>query len=91
MLSPRTLAALALAGGFLLSAAPTATAAQKRVTFAARICDSYSQIFANEARNNIMESLKQLGPTTPYPSSASQMDPVTENRPPQNACRPLDG
>jgi len=37
-----------------------------------------------------MESLKQLGPATPYTSTA-QMNPVTEARPPQDVCRPLVG
>jgi hypothetical protein len=81
---------LAIVCGIAASTAPAAGAANKRVTFAARVCDSYSQIFANEARNNIMESLKQLGPATPY-SSTAQMDPVTEAKPPQDACRPLVG
>jgi uncharacterized repeat protein (TIGR01451 family) len=89
MLSPRTLRALALACGLLLIA-PATAAANRRVTFAARVCDSYSQIFANEARNNIMESLQQLGPATPYASTA-QMDPITEALPPQGDCRPLVG
>jgi len=81
---------LAVAIGVALSTAPAAGAASKRVTFAARVCDSYTQIFANEARNNLMESLQQLGPSTPY-SSTSQMDPLVEARPPQDACRPLVG
>jgi uncharacterized protein DUF11 len=85
-----SIATLAVAGGLVLIAAPAAVAANKRVTYAARVCDSYSQIFANEARNNIMESLQQLGPATPYASTA-QMDPITEALPPQGDCRPLVG
>jgi uncharacterized repeat protein (TIGR01451 family) len=85
----RWVAVLALACGVIPGAASTA-AANQRVTFAARVCDSYSQIFANEARNNIMESLQQLGPATPY-SSTAQMDPLIETLPPQDACRALMG
>jgi len=36
------------------------------VTIAARSCPTYEDITANRARNNIMESLKDLGPDTPY-------------------------
>ena len=82
---------LAVAIGVALSTAPAAGAASKRVTFAARrLRLRIRQIFANEARNNLMESLQQLGPSTPY-SSTSQMDPLVEARPPQDACRPLVG
>src|SRR5262249_30760407 len=90
MRSPRWIATVALASGGLTLVAAPAAMANKRVTFAARVCDSYSQIYANEARNNIMESLQQLGPATPYASTA-QMDPITEALPPQGDCRPLVG
>jgi hypothetical protein len=36
------------------------------VTLAARSCPSYTDITANRARNNIMESLRDLGGDTPY-------------------------
>ena len=85
------LACLALSCTMAMATAPAAVAANKRVTFAARVCDSYGDIFANEARNNLMESLQQLGPDTPYPSSSAQMDPLTEDLPPQDSCRPLVG
>jgi hypothetical protein len=32
------------------------------VTIAARVCDTYTDIFANGSRNNIQESLRDLGP-----------------------------
>ena len=38
----------------------------RQVTIAARSCPSYQAITANRARNNIMESLKDLGADTPY-------------------------
>ncbi len=82
------LACVALSSAAGLVSAPSALGETKRVTFAARVCDSYANVFANEARNNIMESLKQLGPNTPY-SSTAQMDPITEDLPPQGpAARP---
>lgn len=36
------------------------------VTIAARQCPSYTDITANRARNNIQESLRDLGVDTPY-------------------------
>jgi hypothetical protein len=36
------------------------------VTIAARVCPTYEDITANRARNNIQESLRDLGPDTPY-------------------------
>jgi Domain of unknown function DUF11 len=51
----------------LQTLAPPAQAQQKRlVTIAARSCPSFDAITANRARNNIMESLENLGPDTPY-------------------------
>ncbi|WP_041730972.1 prealbumin-like fold domain-containing protein [Conexibacter woesei] len=59
------------------------------VTIAARECDEYTDIRANLARNNIMESLQDLGDDTLY-SSGDQIDPRTEQAG-QPACRPLVG
>jgi hypothetical protein len=57
------------------------------ITFAARVCDSYADVLANKARNNIMESLKDLGADTNYaPSdivSAEKEETGNAN------CRPL--
>jgi uncharacterized repeat protein (TIGR01451 family) len=60
----------------------------KLVTIAARSCPDYTSIFANRARNNIMESLKDLGPDTEYAAG----EPLTnekETNPPQDACEPI--
>lgn len=57
------------------------------VTIAARECDEYTDIRANLARNNIMESLQDLGADTLY-SSGDQVDPRTEQAG-QPECRPL--
>lgn len=65
----------------------TAQAQQKSVTIAARACPSYEAITANRARNDIQESLRDLGADTPY-SSSDAVDPDVEGRS-QPLCRPL--
>ena len=73
----------------LVGAQPAAASHIRYVTFAARYCPTYADINANEARNNIQESLKPLGANTPYgPNDA--MDPVTEETN-QPLCKPLAG
>jgi hypothetical protein len=57
------------------------------VTFAARVCDLYTDISANKARNNIQESLKDLGPDTNYPPG-ELVNPDRELAG-QPKCRPL--
>jgi Domain of unknown function DUF11 len=59
------------------------------VTFVARSCPAYSDIFANKARNDIQESLKDLGPNSPYTQVAALVDPAIESLPPQDACAAL--
>jgi hypothetical protein len=61
------------------------------VTFVARSCPSYSDIFANKARNDIQESLEDLGPDSTYNTNGQLVNPVAEARPPQTACSPLPG
>src|ERR1700742_331829 len=51
------------------------------VTFVARSCPEYTDIFANKARNDIQESLKDLGPDTPYINSDALGDPAVESGP----------
>ena len=58
------------------------------VTFVARSCPSYDDIFANRARNDIQESLKDLGPPSPY-SGNFLVDPSVEDLPPQDVCSAL--
>jgi hypothetical protein len=58
---------LLVIAGLAASAPPAAAQQQTRlVTIAARSCPSYTAITANRARNNIMESLQDLGRDTPY-------------------------
>ena len=49
------------------------------LTIAARSCPTYADITANRARNDIQESLRDLGPNTPY-SSREKIDPDVEQR-----------
>ena len=61
------------------------------VTFVARACPAYSDIFANRARNDILESLEDLGPDTQYGDSGQLVNPTAEGIPPQDVCKPLVG
>jgi uncharacterized repeat protein (TIGR01451 family) len=63
--------------------------ADRWVTIAARECDSYSDIRANLARNNLMESLQDLGRDTLY-ESGEPVDPRKEKAG-QPRCRPITG
>lgn len=63
--------------------------ADRWVPIAARECDSYTDIRANLARNNIQESLQDLGEDTLY-ESGEPIDPRTELAG-QPKCRPLTG
>ena len=76
----------------LLSLCSSASAARPHptgllLTLAARTCPSYTDITANKARNNIMESLRDLGPDTPY-RDGENVDPDVEEAVQPN-CRPL--
>src|ERR1700744_5971649 len=59
------------------------------VTFVARSCPEYTDIFANKARNDIQESLKDLGPDSPYAQIDALVDPEIESMAPQDACSAL--
>jgi hypothetical protein len=83
-----------LGGSLAFSAAAAAQiegeqSADRWVTIAARECDSYTDIRANLARNNIMESLQDLGADTLY-QSGEPIDPRTELEG-QPTCRPITG
>ncbi len=88
----RWIAALIVVAGALLCVGPTtsARADTKLVTIAARSCPAYTDIRGNRARNNIMESLKDLGPDTNY-AAGEALTVEKENAPPQNACTPITG
>ena len=59
------------------------------VTIAARQCPTYTDIRANRARNNIQESLKDLGPDTPY-TAGQPISPSIEDATQPN-CTPITG
>jgi uncharacterized repeat protein (TIGR01451 family) len=61
----------------------------KLLTVAARVCPSYADVTANLARNNIQESLKDLGADTLY-TSGQPIDPDLEAKGQPN-CKPLVG
>ena len=60
------------------------------VTLAARTCPAYTDIIANRNRNNIQESLEDLGPDTNY-SGGEVVVPAKEAAAPQDNCSPLTG
>ena len=70
-----------------LVAVPSAGAQQRLVTYAARACPDYSAVRANLARNDIQESLKDLGKDTLYTSG----EPISAGKElaGQPTCRPL--
>ena len=90
--APATAAVLAL---LMWAAAPAGAQiqgdpdSQRLVTIAARECDSYTDIRANLARNDIQESLQDLGADTLY-TSGQPVDPRTELAG-QPKCRPITG
>jgi uncharacterized repeat protein (TIGR01451 family) len=91
--SGRIIAMAATAATLVLAApGPSASAAEtaKLVTIAARSCPSYDVIRGNRARNNIMESLKDLGPDTNY-QSGEAITAEKEDADPQDACSPITG
>src|SRR4051812_25598052 len=61
----RGFAVVAVGVGLLAGAQPAA-AEPLKVTIAARSCPTFDSVTANRARNNIMESLENLGADTPY-------------------------
>jgi hypothetical protein len=86
----------------LIDVAPASATHERWVTFAARVCEDFSQVTANRARNNIQESLRDLGPNTPYGTVQpggrvipNEVDPAIEAEfqppPPEPGCRPLAG
>ena len=88
----RRLPALLAVFGVLLAVLPSSAGAQVRgtgykVTIAARHCPEYTDIRANRARNDIQESLEDLGEDTPY-TSGQPIDPAIEAATQPN-CTPL--
>ena len=76
-----------LCGGLALPAGGMAQSSNLQLTVAARVCPSYTDISANRARNNIQESLKDLGVDTAYPNG-DPISPAKEDAFQKN-CSPL--
>ena len=64
-----------------------AAPAPKIVTFAARSCPSYTDVMANLQRDNLQQSLEDLGPDSRY-RSGQPVDPGIESDA-QPKCKPL--
>jgi hypothetical protein len=62
----QTIVAAVILGLLLGALAEPSLAVPLRVTIAARQCPSFDSVTANRNRNNIMESLQNLGADTPY-------------------------
>ena len=85
-----TAIAVAVVGG-LGAPSPAHATHTKLLTLAARVCPSFVSITANTARNNIMESLEDLGADSPYKPVGpfpKVMDPDVEAAA-QPDCEPL--
>src|SRR5262245_66529865 len=78
------LSATAIGSSALVSSADAAL-----LTVVARECPSYQAITANIARNNIMESLEQLVPDSPY-QAGDQVNPKIEEKEHQGR-NPIEG
>ncbi len=99
MLGLKSALAVVLSGCAVLASAPASAVAQGGddgtgywVTIAARVCPSYTDISANKSRNNIMESLRDLGPDTPYVGDlASSLVVPSIEQLSQPLCKPLPG
>ncbi len=67
-----------------------ATAPTYQVTYVARTCATYTDVMANLARNNLQESLRDLGPDTVYSPGQPISATVEESAPPiGRSCTPL--
>ena len=70
--------------------APYAGAQTRSITYAARSCPSYTDVTANLARNNIQESLRDLGDDTDYVSGRRRSHRRSRSRGQPN-CTPIVG
>ncbi|WP_372350537.1 hypothetical protein [Streptomyces sp. KL116D] len=61
------------------------------VTFVARSCPQYSDVMANKARNNIQESLRDLGPDSNYASNETVSAAKEAAGTPLPPCEALPG
>jgi hypothetical protein len=93
MAARRYVCVLAAVAITLIDVAPASASHERWVTFAARVCDDFPLVTANRARNNIQESLRDLGDDTPYGRIVpNEVSPAVEAEfQPPPGCRPLAG
>ncbi|HEY6780341.1 MAG TPA: hypothetical protein VI111_05260, partial [Thermoleophilaceae bacterium] len=72
-----------------LAQGPDGQGSDRFVTFVARECPDYADIMANRARNDIQESLRDLGQDSTY-QAGDPIDPITEAEQDPN-CTPITG
>ncbi|NEA41349.1 LPXTG cell wall anchor domain-containing protein [Streptomyces sp. SID11385] len=83
---------VAVGGGVpAYGAQPRAAENPLSITYVARDCPQYSDIMANKARNNIQESLRDLGPNSNYGSSEAVSAAKEAAGTPLPPCEPLTG
>ena len=90
--SARAIAASIVAILLLTIVGPVAAATTPTylVTYVARTCATYTDVMANLARNNLQESLRDLGPDTVYSPGQPISNTVEETAPPVGrSCTPL--
>lgn len=93
----RRITGLIALGAVLMATVPAAAASAVSeppylVTFVARTCATYTDVMANLARNNLQESLRDLGPDTVYTPGQAISPTVEESAPPVGRdCDPLPG
>lgn len=91
----RLLLGVLLVGAAWLAIGASRAAAQTgtgySVTFVARDCTSYDDIFANKFRDNLMQTLQDVGPDSPYTDPTVLVNPDYEDLYPQSLCKPLTG
>jgi hypothetical protein len=80
-------AGVLVAASLVVCAPASARSSSYLVTYAARACSSYTDIAANLARNDIQESLRDLGPDTSYVSGEA-ISPAKEQQAQPN-CSPV--
>ena len=83
----RACLALAVVAAVTGASASVASAATWKMTLVARSCPAYTDVMANLARNDIQESLRDLGKDTVY-SSGQPISPTIET-PNHPKCAPL--
>ncbi len=71
------------------AAQPATTSNAYTITLVARVCSAYTDVMANRGRNNLQESLQDLGKDSVY-QTGQPVDPTIEESNDLN-CQPLDG